>query len=439
MLGTLVVTSASINGFLLSVGVIVVMEVVAVLLAGILLICGGILAYARPRRIILIGIILTALVPQGIPWDLLPARGIATALELVLVMLAMLWRYGKAPRARFGKILRNPYLVFLLLFQGIVTGYILISPNTSYGIYKAFFLFIKAVLPTLALACLAPFDERELRIIFRSIVVGGVLAALNLLFFGDPSQERGGLESPITYARTIGLGITTLVASAINPISRQQFVATMLSGAVTCFMFIALLTTGTRGPVVGCVLGVLSSLLFLARATVIEQSRAFIRVLVTAACLAAFGLVFIDIIRGIAGLERILLMLGSLGSNTSDVGRITRMELAVDLFRRSGFLGIGTGGFAFYSAGSGRDYPHNVFLEVACEQGIPGLLSLSLVLVSAMARAWRFSPYPHSRVLAGLWIFSLTNSLVSFDIAGNYHLWILGALLWLYHPRMQVP
>ena len=81
-----------------------------------------------------------------------------------------------------------------------------------------------------------------------------------------------------------------------------------------------------------------------------------------------------------ASVERIMRNFTTLGQNRSDQGRINLYIEAVDNFIDTEGSGVGTGGFSYYFGVTKYTYPHNLFLEVASEQGIIGLLILLILL-----------------------------------------------------------
>ena len=87
----------------------------------------------------------------------------------------------------------------------------------------------------------------------------------------------------------------------------------------------------------------------------------------------------------------------------------------------------------FYTFGTHQySYPHNLFFEVAAEQGIVGILILFFVFCVIIYRLRSILRFRSKYVISlfALWIFALLNALVSMDLSGNYYFWIFGGLFW---------
>jgi len=99
-------------------------------------------------------------------------------------------------------------------------------------------------------------------------------------------------------------------------------------------------------------------------------------------------------------------------------------------------LGLGFGGFGqVYNFGSKTDriYPHNVFLEVAAENGVlVGLLFVGIVLL-ALRRSYRVAvDHPDLRPFFAVLLFTVGESLASGEININrllYGLMLIGLML----------
>jgi O-antigen ligase len=149
--------------------------------------------------------------------------------------------------------------------------------------------------------------------------------------------------------------------------------------------------------------------------------------------LAVLAILPIEIL-GFPGIERIVDRFDTFGQNASDRARLNFFQTAWDGFVASSGLGLGTGSYATLRGVEGAAYPHNLVLEVAVGQGIVGLVILFALLLVTGKQIWRLSKEPEldvwGKTLVALWLFSLFNSFVSMDIAGNYALWVTGGMLW---------
>jgi O-antigen ligase len=109
----------------------------------------------------------------------------------------------------------------------------------------------------------------------------------------------------------------------------------------------------------------------------------------------------------------------------SQVERLQNAGIALELFFKRPFLGVGIGGFSSYSfAMEGFEqfnYPHNILLEVLCEMGIFGFLFFFLNVFFGFKHLIRLNKvYSHScleKVFLSLFVFTFLNSLTCGHIA----------------------
>jgi len=85
-------------------------------------------------------------------------------------------------------------------------------------------------------------------------------------------------------------------------------------------------------------------------------------------------------------------------------------------------LGRGIGSFAY--SGMLDAYPHNIFLEVGYELGLPGLLTVVLMYGMALRRLWRLWLSPPHRLLAALLGVMMLYMLKAGDIATWAFQWV---------------
>jgi len=102
--------------------------------------------------------------------------------------------------------------------------------------------------------------------------------------------------------------------------------------------------------------------------------------------------------------------------------RLEAWELSLDIIKKYPILGIGLGGFKGYRGIEWtiiNKYPHNIFIEMAVEGGIAGLLVLSSLLLLIFKYSYRYLP-----AISYFLIFTLILALFSKDIATQGLLWI---------------
>ncbi|HXH09121.1 MAG TPA: O-antigen ligase family protein [Alphaproteobacteria bacterium] len=374
------------------------------------------------------------------PWHLLSAHGVAFTTQLGFLGLAATFFIS---RKQFVLLLPQFFLKYILIlfsFWLVVLTFIVVSGSTDYGVLKALLLLTKGVLPLIALGILYPFDDKDICAIFFSIITGSLLMALNLLIFTEFDSQRATTDdhtNPIAIARTIGVGTTMLVLSALVK-SNVSLIFRLFSIPLTLTMFLMIILTGSRGPLISILLSIPIILFFIEKG-IKQKVLILLKILLT--LLAIYSLIIFTPWEslGHSGLTRIIYYSSSFGENSSDLERIYRFHQAWDSFIKSNGLGVGTGGFARLYGYEDNAYPHNLILEVACEQGIIGLSLLVPLIFLPLLRLLSVSSRANCLYRLGIlsiWPFSLSNAFVSGDIATNYILWVSGGLLLLLTPSL---
>src|SRR5205807_1750029 len=125
---------------------------------------------------------------------------------------------------------------------------------------------------------------------------------------------------------------------------------------------------GSRGPMLAFVfgLGVL-----LALTAVDRRAR---RRLASVAALFLLAAIIVPLVLPGSAIGRSLSVIIGSASGLSSNGRSDIWAVAITTFSHHLVLGLGTGGFA--SLLGGLNYPHNIFLEMASELGLLGLIAL---------------------------------------------------------------
>lgn len=95
------------------------------------------------------------------------------------------------------------------------------------------------------------------------------------------------------------------------------------------------------------------------------------------------------------------------------------------LFREAPVAGQGHGSFFLHT---GRDYPHNIFLELACETGLVGVALFVAAVTSIFALQWKARRDP-SRDLLALWVLYLVAAQFSGDLFDSRAVFVLPVLL----------
>ncbi len=309
------------------------------------------------------------------------------------------------------------------------------SPDQTVGTQKVE-LYVADVLIFMFGAIFVGSRRADLDLFFK--VTLAVAAVTSLLFLiqlvtGAAQQVFNGRfsiaaqEYPIDLARTTADGLLIAVYYLLATERRSLRLRVAL---VTPLVAIAMIAAGSRGPVVAFVVG-LAALLALSAAS----PRARRRFAVVGAVFVLVAIV-VPLVVPSSSIGRALSAIVGGSSGLSGEGRNVLWSSAIAAFSQHFALGLGTGGFAALPAAISAAviYPHNLFLEVASELGIIGLVALLLSLgglVARLARVWRDAVGEDklvASILIALFLTALVNACVSDAIYGNAEVWMWGGL-----------
>jgi O-antigen ligase len=230
-------------------------------------------------------------------------------------------------------------------------------------------------------------------------------------------------ENPIQLGRESAGG---LMAATYLLLSARRRRTRWIAAALSPLLAISLLAAGSRGPVLGALVGMLTLIALSARSRIARRRLVTVALAgVAAAILAA------QLVPG-GSLQRSLSFLSGSGSGLSSNGRYVIWSEAWHLVTAHPFAGVGTG--SFWAVDGIEVYPHNLFLEVGSELGLLGLCLLIWFLASttfALVRAQRGRWAPDRlqlALVAAYFAAALTNAMFSGDLPTNSGLWLASGL-----------
>jgi O-antigen ligase len=310
---------------------------------------------------------------------------------------------------------------------------------TEFGLEK-YLNFCLIVVPV-SIVIIEKYDRED--VVKTLYILLGVTCFLALLsFIGLSVSDRvdgrmaalGG--GPIVFARWMGFGIISLFLLPLKVKSRFKYVLIFI-------FFLLALASGSRGPI-------LSLLITFLIYVFLNFNKVIVKV--------SFGFIFLISIVIFSGAGKQLTKVGKFDRvfmNVSEKGwskqsTSTRTNLAVGSFiiLQNYPLGVGAGNWQEISNQlrpthlMPLEYPHNLFLEVACEYGLPTLLILILMFVYVLYLSYNkmlnyrsnaSSLYP---LLFYLFIFFLLNSLVSGMLNDSRLLFIIISFILLHKPLL---
>jgi len=302
------------------------------------------------------------------------------------------------------------------------------------GAYPALKLkfFIAQNLPLLLAGILIARRRRDFNLFVVLSVVAAAVSALVLLkqFAQGNAQafypERFALsaeDNPIGFGRVASDGILFAVFIVLTVTDRRL---RLLGMVVLPLVTIALVASGSRGPVLALCAGLVAALLFLLRDPTARR-----RLVLVLAALSA-GAIAIPKLLPAATIQRSVSFLLGNGTGLSSNGRTHLWTEAWQAFTTHPLFGVGTGGFAQIEPSF--KYPHNLVLEVSAELGVVGLVLLLAFVVPTAApliRAWHGAigvDRAAAALIAALLTSSLVNSLLSDSLEGSSAVWFAAGL-----------
>ncbi len=346
-----------------------------------------------------------------LPVDLTLAMGAVLLAGMVLNLLR-----GRMP-------LRPPavYLAFAVLLA-MMAASLTYAPAFDAGLDKfARFLTVTDIVIA------APFFVLNTPAAMKRFLVG--FSAATLAICAWSLSALGGdqrLASPSD--NTIGLGhiaCALFVIVWVGVIVRRPFPQRAIFDPLLALPALALIGSASRGSVIACVL------------------------VVAITVVADRGLLVDVICLGVAGFAAIPLI-GLPGSSVSYLGSLVRSRSLGDLlnfradllaygwklFERHPLFGAGLAGFRYFSPNPTLyKWPHDIFLEIACELGLPAALLVAVIFGGAIREALhqlRNHVSPHvtfSRVAAALLLVGMVNAVNTGNINSDRSTWLFVSLV----------
>ncbi len=322
---------------------------------------------------VLFGIIITGILHLG---------GGVSMSWLIFTMIGILILWKKSGM--------KPWLVgdwgdWTALIMGLVVLMSMIyTPSPIYGYHKAKMFFASCI----PLYFLGRMCGQNLKNLHHMLNMGAYLSLGTtflylMLIAGGGSVVKGRFGGGMS--NMYGIFLVNGIAFQIYWLYRGQLWQRIMA-IITIAVAIGILPfTASRGAIIVLVLG--SALTFVTFKKFIRSMAVFSLIVVL---LVGVMLIF----RPALIVERFQSLDGLLGS------RAPLFKKAIEIFVDKPFAGVGVGGFSRYigmnwkGKGDLRTYPHNLWLEIACEQGLVGLVPLCLLTFAALKRIFRLRKSP---------------------------------------------
>jgi O-antigen ligase len=348
-----------------------------------------------------------------LPWDLTLGLGGVLVAGIILNFL------------RKKRTVRMPptYFLFIVLVALMVAS-LSYTPVLDAGVEK-----VGRFLTVTGIVIVAPFFVLGTAQAMKRFLIGFAAAAFVICAYS--LESLGGSDRLVTpSSNTIGLGHIAcglILILWFGALQRLPFLKRILIYPVLVVPALSLIGSGSRGAA-------------LALGAVIFLSLFFQReLLADLACLAALGFALIPFVNiPQASFEYLGTLVNSQSVNALLFFRAELLNYGWKLLQQHPLLGVGIQGFRYYSPNAGLyNWPHNIFLEVGCEMGLPAGIIVVGLFASAIRESWRqlkdhTAPYlALSQVAAALLAVGIVNATNTGDINSDRSTWLFLSLIFV--------
>jgi O-antigen ligase len=357
---------------------------------------------------------------------------IAFLILLVGGFIIYLLKKGINTKIKIGAPIQIAFGIGLVMLMGLLH-----STDISYGFNKLLFYFL-INFNLIALPLIFIKDYAALKNIFKfAYIFGLILGIIALcLAWSSPAFLRFQVSenaSPIWLARS--MGISFLAGIFLISIAKRDFIKFLILLTFPLFIYV-MFRTWSRGPIIG-LFGCLFLFYFL------QPSESKFRKLFF--MVPALAGIFFFLLRSSSHLASRLQ--SPLTEEWSTAFRLIAWFQGFRDFITSPLTGIGTGSFSMNAYIGVFKYPHNLFLELACENGIVGLLLIISFVFITIRYSLKTIQNFHKQnkhiniqlIITSLtiFIFSIWNSMFSGNITINEVVWLSAGLIYVLYSSSQ--
>jgi len=296
----------------------------------------------------------------------------------------------------------KPSDIWVLIFLIVVVGESYLAPDSQSGVEKAILFAIAVILPYMMVRVFFK-TYKQIKIFLITILSLAAGIAIILIFMSFlPAYTSGRLNffeaNPIPTGTLLAVGlIIAVIGLSSNLLSKDRPVKAICIVIIPLCLF-SIFLSGVLGPLISAIVGLAFYLLI----QYTRQPRVWISIVgIVLLLLVTFNIwypVFVNKVPNIRGYSPEAIIKG-----TSTKKRLELYQAAIRLSAQRPFLGGGTDGFAQRTELD--KYPHNIFLEIASENGLIGLLVFLGFLGSVVWAGFRFLSMqrikltPHERAI----------------------------------------
>lgn len=297
------------------------------------------------------------------------------------------------------------YVILLCMLSFVAWCLISVSYSASVDFWKqkVSSLFLSTIIFLFPLISLR--SEKEYHYLIKGLFYAGLFTAIGVLILYltgllgliiATREEKTLIPDYLVLGEMLGIGML---------VSLFRIKALRIAALIFCFLMLILLAA--RGPFIFAVL-ILIMYVFMKAKIRFFSLKAF---LLTA--------IFVGILFWLfSQWEETALLLARLSVNLSDdtssLERLDAYRIAWNAFIENPVLGIGFAGFGYYGWQLDENiYPHNIFLEIAAETGIVGLLLFVSGVITFFAVVSKWLQNPVMQLFFCIFLFIFFNYLKS--------------------------
>ncbi|MBT9252259.1 MAG: O-antigen ligase family protein [Brockia lithotrophica] len=352
-----------------------------------------------------------------------PQEGIWGILFPLAAYLVLLLNMSRNKDLKIPKLVTSDIIMIVLTI--ILLAGVIYSPDPYRGlIIFAKFVSLALVYYLLLRLYLSNYSStHNFYTYFIGLWIISVLVSIFALTFQTGIDKRltVGSSHPIPFGMLIASGLLINVFFIVNSNMINRYIPKKVLFASALILLYAFIASNNRGPFIAWVI----STIFLIAIPVLRSKFVFLKfkyvinlMLVALVIFIAFIFIKVEtpffIERLFNGLS--MLLSSGEGKGQSALERINAWETALGLFSLHPILGVGTGGFAYFHF---FEYPHNIILEVAAENGAFGIITLIFLIIISLREimlSTRKQSNPFSVLAASLTLLNLIESQVSYTL-----------------------
>jgi O-antigen ligase len=276
------------------------------------------------------------------------------------------------------------WLFVMILFIGSY-----LAPDPQYGFMKAGRFFMAVFVPyVLTRVFMKRYDQlKRFLVAILGIASGVAIALIALSALQKSSGRMYFLEAnPIPVAVLFSVGLIVAIIGALEHLWGDSKLGKVYSIIIIPVLLYGLLLTASRGPLIALAIGLVSYYVF--------RGQSIWRVNLRLALTSTVIIIAITFGSTIWNLFQITTIPNIYYYNPEFVlrglptlERLEKYSTAITLFKQNPLLGVGTNGYELLTE---FGYPHNIFLEIAVENGLLGLIAFGCFLMFVSRQGFRY-------------------------------------------------